>query len=173
MSIRGLDISAYRCIHKAPPDWGAEDSKMNAYTVLVSDGVLDWVNKEFPGRAEGIKAGLYTQGQDSLNFRAGSYGDYNRWREWLAKVAGWKDIQEAWAKDADPRQHGAFFELINFADNEGVIGPVCAKKLALDFSLNRQRAMSMSNDAGADMDLYDLFHMAFKLASAGGFVQFH
>lgn len=137
---------------------------------------------EFADRADGLKPGLY-RSHAELNFRAGSYSGYNAWREQLAELAGYP-AQPANFGDAvrgrPPKEHsagawsatsGPFWELINFSDCEGVIGPRTSAKLAKDFADHQAKA-----DAHPDewfRDLYAMWRRAFELASDAGAVDFH
>src|SRR5216117_1196420 len=113
----GLDITAYRQIKKL--DCEVKDGE----PIGPNCQPLDW--KEYAhlysyppwmDRADGIEDGYYSFAE-AMKFRAGSYSGYNNWRNDLARLAGWKDDEEAWKATEGP-----FWELINFADNEGVIG---------------------------------------------------
>ena len=70
-------------------------------------------------------------------------------------------------------------DLIDFADNEGVIGPETSKKLYKDFKDNLKRAMEYKPDPDVDdmsewfIVKYKVWMKAFELASANGCVQFH
>ena len=105
------------------------------------DGML-WalVNPDFPGRADDLLSGRLYSYQRRVNVLDMSYGGYNDFREWLAKVAGYPRANHpnksqlrhdagAWAKSSGP-----LWELISFADNEGCIGNAVCKKLAADFA---------------------------------------
>jgi hypothetical protein len=134
----------------------------------------------FAPRAEGVDmAALYSSAQD-FHFRAGSYGGYNTWRENLAKLAGypateWRDHDgETTMKHAAACWRGAagpFSELINFADNEGTIGPIVAKKLAADFAQFEDQAKA--TDDAWFIDRYGEWKLAFEIAADGGAVEFH
>src|SRR5882757_10407870 len=110
----GLGISAYRQIKKLDE----ENDDCCRLTII----------PEFAERADGLEEGVYSF-TEAFNFQAGSYSGYNEWRNQLAQLAGWKDDNAAWQATEGP-----FWELINFADNEGTIGPKTAAKLAQDFS---------------------------------------
>ena len=63
-----------------------------------------------------------------------------------------------------------FYELLNFADNEGTIGPEAAADLARDFAEHRERVRPELDDYFART--YDHFEEAFKLAAGTGLVMF-
>lgn len=117
----GLDITSYRKLIPAP-DAPREDGYVVDWEKFVDldQSSLNWTEEHWPGHSDGIKAGAYTFAE-KYPFRAGSYGGYNSWRRWLARVAGWEDIEECW--NSSDQQSKPFGELLNFADNEGVNRP--------------------------------------------------
>lgn len=165
----GLDVTAYKKLTPAPNakldehGWPDDDAHYRNF----DSGTIDWTEGNWPGRTEGLKPGVYSF-EDSHGFRAGSYGGYNQWRRWLAKVAGLGTPEEIWASD-DPK--GPFVELINFADNEGVIGPVVSAKLAKDFADNEDRISKLGYDY--EIAKYREWRKAFEMAADGGCVDFH
>lgn len=170
----GLDITAYTRTERVGGYEGEEIGHADP-GVGISQAILDWSNDQanFPGtpRGEGLTAGTYTY-EDSFDFKAGSYGGYNGWREALAQLVGWADDNEAFKSPAPPTDspRAAFWELIMFADNEGVIGPVVSKKLAKDFADWMPQA---SREPSWFLDLYNRWKGAFQMASDNGFVDFH
>ncbi len=62
-------------------------------------------------------------------------------------------------------------ELINFADNEGIIGASVSVKLLQDFE-SFHRAAEQHED-GYFTEKYNAFMKAFELASDNGAVEFH
>lgn len=61
------------------------------------------------------------------------YSYYNRWREWLCLIAFGRPIQALWDEcqniDPDSPYPNGLYHLLNFADNEGYIGPTAAKSI--------------------------------------------
>jgi len=125
------------------------------------------------------------------SFRAGSYSGYNQWRNELAIMAGYNGAEEVWhdesfdsyksfniRKDKLDSINGElvekvkpFYELINFSDAEGVIGPEVSRKLYQDFVEFDEKAKShMENWFYIK---YCEWKEAFKVASDGGAVSFH
>jgi len=166
----GLDISYYR---------NARLPSAKNLAVLASkdeDDRMEWayengirhiyINPHFPGREAGLPDSEYVEVDDAEEggFCAGSYSGYGRWRSSLASLAG---------------STSAFHELIHFADNEGVIGPLVSAKLAKDFADWQDRAhtfalrMNGEGDKEWFMLKYKLWREAFTVASDGGFVDFH
>ena len=134
---------------------------------------------EFADRADGLKPGFYRCGK-TLNFRAGSYSGYNAWRELLAKLAGYpervhlsgyKPPEKLHAAGAWEATEGPFWELINFSDCEGTIGPKTSAKLAQDFA--EHQAAADAHPAEWFRDLYRTWRLAFTMAAQGGAVDFH
>lgn len=110
----GLDITAYKNIHKVEGDSKDQDSEL----LFITDYDIEWSNGFERGHATDLAAGYYEHDNDPWMFCAGSYSRYNHWRNRLAALADGDD----------------FIELIQFADNEGVIGPAVSAKLAKDFA---------------------------------------
>jgi hypothetical protein len=167
----GLDITAFRQLTPTP------DVALDSYGAPVEwekywrPHAIAWAEKHWPGRAEGVTEGTIYAAAETMNFRAGSYGGYNEWRHWLARVMGYASAQDFWnrAPAGSP-----FYELINFADNEGVIGPVVAAKLAQDFAENERRAEECAEGSQPFyMDRYRTWKRAFEMAADGGAVDFH
>lgn len=166
----GLDITAYRGL-TLDPDATDEDD----YTTHLDV----YPNPHFPGREAPLGKGRY-RFKESTSFRAGSYSGYNQWREWLATIAGYAPVSDnehgagnykthsagAWAATEGP-----FWELINFADNEGTIGTDAAKKLAKDFADYADKALDGAGGWYAQM--YEQWRAAFEMASDNGAVDFH
>ncbi len=168
----GLDITAARKIKWIAADLPDEDSF----------GDYFWVGAqpdEFVAQADGLAPGLY-ETADEIDFRAGSYGGYNEWREQLAELAGYpkrllfsdhRSPTELHAAGAWEAAHGPFWELINFSDCEGVIGPKTSAKLAQDFAEHQGKADTHPDEWFRE--LYATWRRAFELASDDGAVAFH
>ena len=121
---------------------------------------MKWSETHFPGRGEGIDPDTVYTFNERFNFRAGGYGGYNWWRSTLDRFKG----------------DEAFQELINFADNEGVIGPVVSKKLANDFVKYESEAIAFSKTLADNEDFwlesYRNWKKAFEVAADNGAVNF-
>lgn len=156
----GLDITAFKNAVQVPNE--DEDGR----SVYPADKTLD--------RLDGMPRGSY-KGEDEIGFRAGSYSGYNNWRTSLCRAALGVNPDVVWS-NATEWQGKPFFELINFSDCEGAIGPVTSKKLAQDFTAEREKVKAGLNgmpDADWFWSRYDLWEKAFTLASESGFVIFH
>lgn len=154
----GLDITAYRQLK--PVECGDEGGCLEDHAHVYGNG------DNFPGRDEGVTPGCYMFVGEHA-FRAGAYSGYNRWREQLAELAGYTP-EEAWS---DAAKGKPFYELVNFSDFEGTIGPVVAMRLAADFAAFQEKA-----DAHEDeyfREKYAEWRKAFEMASDNGAVCLH
>jgi hypothetical protein len=100
-----------------------------------------------------------TADTETRAFRAGSYSGYNLWRA---------DLQAQFNPQCAPER--PFYELIFFADNEGVIGPEAAADLLKDFE---DHGTSYQTVHANWRGVYDDFTEAFRLAADDGLVDFH
>lgn len=158
----GLDITAYKNLKVVEnPKFDEYGEIENWDTEWMPGASMEWSEKHFPGRGEGVDHKKVYTWEDSFHFRAGGYSGYNWWRSNLERFKG----------------NDAFQELINFADNEGVIGPIVSKKLTEDFTDHAEEAKEYAKTLGANGDYwiecYDNWKKAFELASVNGAVEFH
>lgn len=158
----GLDITAYRKLEEVRPINGSDDDGYGEGLVRL------WNNKDFASRFEDLKEKTLYRHAEEFDFRAGSYSGYNRWREWLAALVG-TTPQKVW----DDPKPGPFLELINFADNEGTIGPRTAAKLAKDFAAHDEQAKAADHNQGWDYERYQHWRKACEMAADGGAIAFH
>jgi len=139
-----------------------------------------------------------TLNSQSGSFHVGSYGGYNQWRNELAIMAGHDGADNVWQdnsfdsfktfnlrKDKLDNMNGnsvekvkPFYELINFSDAEGVIGPEVSKKLYQDFidfdeQAKKYAALNSKIPYCWFYDKYCQWKEAFRVASDGGAVSFH
>ena len=178
----GLDITAYRKLTKLDVVFNADEEPIDPTThEEIGDYVRFYVNHHFPGREQGIEhRAIYSyEGAESVMSRG--YGGYNRWREQLAKLAGYPlteyvnsfgQKEQAHAAACWEGATGPFSELINFADNEGVIGPVVAAKLAQDFADFEERAAAVG-DGDYFYSGYQDMKRGCEMAADGGALDFH
>jgi hypothetical protein len=164
----GLDITAYRKLTPAPHAELDSDGFPKQWEKFAHFGpaTIKWTEEHWPGHSGGIKPGVYGFAEEH-DFRAGSYGGYNAWRDQLSQVMLGKPAKDVWES---PIQ-GPFAELIHFADNEGVIGPKVAAKLAKDFADHQAKAEQTGDDYF--IAKYNDWRKAFELAADGGAVDFH
>jgi hypothetical protein len=141
--------------------------------------VSPFINPYFPGRAEGITEGVYYYDY-SWDFFNRGYGTYGNWRRRLAQKLNYTE----WAKNSElhPAREGApFYELIQFSDCEGTLGPKVCAKLSQDFDKMRDVICSRA-ELGApgltvdqileevhwfddQVEIYDLWASALKIAA--------
>lgn len=186
----GLDISAYSNI-KLSEVQDPEDY----------DGIRIWKQHNFPDHCE-LEEGSYEETPDTRahQFRAGSYSGYNMFRNVLALCTLGVKAETVWEAE-DIYMSRPFFNLLNFSDCDGIIGPDYSAALFEDFRDNRERFIrnlkqeidftketenplalepefilddfDLSEDDIEDyIELYDHWTLAFELAKDGGIVQF-
>ncbi|MCE5227915.1 MAG: hypothetical protein LLG05_18905 [Porphyromonadaceae bacterium] len=158
----GLDITAYRQLSVVEDPKFDEDGDLIDWESQWRPGAgMVWSETHFPGRGEGIIPETVYSWEEEFDFGAGSYFGYNSWRRKLNDFMGDK----------------AFQELINFADNEGVIGPVVSKKIAKDFADYEEQATDYAETMGTDgrwwISKYQDWKKAFEMASDDGAIDFH
>ena len=157
----GLDVIAFE--HATPVRGHLDQTECDEHYVADADG--------FPQSFRGLEDGrCYEFSGREFSFRAGSYSGYNEWRDALAQRALGVSAVVVWAA-VDSYATRPFFELVNFADNQGSIGPLAAADLAADFRGLRAKVTSQPLD---DPDeeawfraRYDSFAHAFDLAARG------
>jgi hypothetical protein len=171
----GLDIVAYSNVEKI-------DNPVENEYGYIEDAVKAYVLGDFDRSLRGLEDGAWyrsTDESDEVSFRAGSYSGYNLWRDSLAQIALGIPANNIWA-DPDKYKDEPFFELINFADNEGTIGPIAARDLAMDFvtsrdDIERKAKEHFTTDEG-DVDWfmqkYDDWTEACEIASHDGLILF-
>lgn len=158
----GLDITAYKNLKVVENPQVDEDGELLNWETEWQPGVsMEWSEKHFPGRGEGIDYKAVYTWEEGYGFHAGSYSGYNWWRSKLEEFA----------------EGDSFQELINFADNEGVIGPVVSKKLLKDFTENEERVVKFADTLGDKgewwINKYKEWEKAFEMAADNGAVDFH
>lgn len=119
----GLDIACYSKVSLYKEADDAEDDLYMTHAYV-------YLNPDFPGREDGLVQGWYTY-EDSLHFQAGSYSGYNIWRDQLSCLALGVTPEVVW-KNTDRYRGQRCFELINFSDCEGSIGPKTSEKIYRD-----------------------------------------
>lgn len=162
----GLDVTAYRKVRLVANDPSNED----LFRALV--------NPQFPGRADDLQDGGAYEYEDTMRGWSASCSTYGEWRNELAKLAGYPERLHvghrgprllhsagAWESSGGP-----FWELINFADNEGCIGADVSAKLATEFAEFQAKAEAHRDPWFRSM--YDLWRAVFEFAADGGAVEF-
>lgn len=167
----GLDIIVYSNVVEIEnvtlDEYGYAD--YNVHPTANKAFVLD---ESFARSLRGLKDGAWyepSDESDTMSFRAGSYSGYNDFRYNLCVAALNVDPKEIWS-DPEKYQDEPFFELINFADNEGTIGPDAARDLAYDFAVQRDEIYPQLDDYSQEK--YDLWQEACEMARENGMIIF-
>lgn len=100
-----------------------------------------------------------------------AYSSFGEWRRKLARSVLGMDLSAVWA-DPDAFRGRPLFELLNFADNEGVIGPAAAADLLADFREHRDVIPSDEIEFPGITPLPDRWIQGLELAADGGLVRF-
>ena len=158
----GLDVIAYEGIGKFLGDSDQYDTKDNVFLSRNPPGFSDVA-------PEIRHDGYYKILGKVFRFRAGSYGGYNEWREWLSEAFVGVFPKEIW-ENPKKFEGKPFVELINFSDSEGVLGKEVCYKLKKDF----EDAVIPDTTTQYYVNIFGNFSAAFDLASSvrGGVVQF-
>lgn len=156
----GLDINAYKGLRKVENPKFDSDGELENWEIQWLPGAsMKWSESVWPGKGKPIDADTVYEYEDCFEFRAGSYSGYNRWRDDLEKFKG--DV--------------AFQELIDFADNEGVIGSELSAKLRDDFKKYHDEAMEFAKREDVCMHFFESYcnwEKAFAMAAENGAVEF-
>ena len=157
----GLDIRAFKKLKEIKnPEFDKYGELMNCENQWQPGTSMEWSESIWPGKGEPIKPKSVYEWEDCYCFRAGSYIGYNLWREKLDEFAG----------------NVAFQELIDFADNEGVIGSKLSQKLYNDFYTYHEKAIEFSktfSDGDWWFKRYCEWEKAFSMAKDNGAVEFY
>jgi len=155
----GLDISYGKIV---------KEKELNEDLEIHYDNEELIINQPFKFQLGSLKEDKAYETEMIGSFCAGSYGGYNGWRERLFSLVNDGNIQEYWDKSNDLiekyleinllNESEPFFELINFSDCEGVIGPEVSNKLHIDFETYNNLAKERMDDY--DYDLYQKFMKA-------------
>lgn len=180
----GLDITAYRRLKPEPEAVVDADGEPVDWQRHWRPGKsAEWSREKFPGRADDVDPDTIYSYEDAFQFRAGSYGGYGEFRTWLAKLVGIPtvvkdgherpdfDTLHAEAEGILPMNHLAkpLAKLINFADNEGVIGATVAAEL-----LDQFRALeSRVGNGGYNGEKFREWIKACEFAADNGAISFH
>lgn len=168
----GLDISAYSNLVKIRDLNEGEEANYETEVEF-------FVNYAFEGREDQIEEAIAYKYDEEYDFRAGSYGSYNHWRNQLAELAKYPltefedfigNVQQRYDAGAWEVTKGPFWELINFSDCEGVIGAATSAKLAKDFDTFQSAADAHPNKYF--IESYNCWRKAFEMAANNGAVEF-
>jgi hypothetical protein len=160
----GLDVFAVEKAIKISDEFSRDFETLDAEGEVVR--VL--VNNSFVSH-DHLTDGIYRYDGKSMDFRVGSYGTYNGFRNDIALLVHKVNSGVIW-KNPEIYKGSAFYELINFSDCEGVIGPDTAGKLLSDFKRHREEFM-LERDVW-EGETYDLWIKALEIASNDGLLIF-
>jgi hypothetical protein len=174
----GLDITAYQYATKADPQPVSDEESWEN-----GDLTKAFVYNGFEHSLRGLEADCwYRVSGATVEFRAGSYSSYGEFRRQLSLAALGASPEEVW-RDVDTYRERPFFELVNFADNEGTIGPEACADLAVDFENEREAIFTRWTESPTEEGIYDEtsffrakyddWAAAFKLAASTGLVELH
>lgn len=156
----GLDIRAFKKLKEVINPQYDEDGELLDWENQWKPGVsMEWSESVWPGKGKPLHPQAVYEWEECFEFRAGSYFGYNQWRDWLNDFAG----------------NTAFQELIDFADNEGVIGSELSTKLYEDFCTYHDKAKEYSKKLTYGewwFEKYCEWEKAFELAKDSGAVDF-
>lgn len=128
----GLDMSAYRYAELVEAGEYDEDTAHARYGGRQN---FVWLHNtpEFAATEAGLKQGWYKTprygSDDYFGWRAGSYSGYSYFRNLLAGMFD-RTAEDYW-DNGDPEW--PFYELINYSDCEGAMGPEAIKNVLSDF----------------------------------------
>lgn len=177
----GLDVTAYRKVKKLDVLFNEHGEAVDPSSrEPIEDYFIARESEDFPGRAAGLDNMAAYSYEESKSFWSGGYSKYNYWREELAKMAGYpvsetdvygrKEYLHALSAWNGTITGGPFYELIDFSDCEGTIGPIVSRKLARDFEEWTDRASAIG---GSFYEKFMEWRRCFELASDAGAVRFH
>lgn len=163
----GLDISGIKITKKA------DESSEDAMETFVYEGferslldseivLLDFEDENFEYVGDGPSM---------------AYSSYNRFRSDLCEAALGLKVDEAWElafnlADEEPYP-SAIYHIINFADNEGFIGPSAVKELDKYFKENGDRIRSNLDPEERSFDQFNqLAECVSDTAKEDGYLQF-
>lgn len=175
----GVDIRAYTNIRKIDAVFDADGEPLDPVTKEpMPDALKLWVNPDYPERAaDVVDKGVYEY-DACVGHASYGYGGYNMWRDHLAKLAGWplgsyQQYGRAWesyAASAWQADGGKLWELINFSDCEGTIGPAVCAKIAAE--LRELAATDPQFPRSHDRQFFDEMLEIFEAAAGSGCVVF-
>ncbi|WP_457417766.1 hypothetical protein [Roseateles sp. P5_E7] len=170
----GLDVTAYEKLTIVPSPKFDKDGEP------VGENQVKLAPVEFVERFAGLTPGKVYRYQSLFDFRAGSYSGYNHWRNELAKLAGYKQtpyksfngkIELRYDATVWSIKKGPFWELIDFSDAEGVIGPAVCKRVYADFL--QYRATAAKHPDEYFRSSYEDWMKAFAMCAKDGAIVFH
>lgn len=170
----GLDCTAYEKIELTDEHEPSERSTDGKHAWCYVDDHIQIYDNGFTASMAGLLPGrCYLASGERFGWRAGSYGGYNTFRALLSNAAIGVSPEKVW-RDPVAYQGAPFFELVNFSDCEGQIGPQACEALHADFTehIDKLREAFGSAD-GYYQEKLDDWVRAFTIAAPHGLVDFH
>lgn len=117
------------------------------------DHVVAFCYRGMEQSLDDLVAGACYAVSDPMEMVQHSYGGYNDVRDHLARGVLGVDPRTVWN---DPETYAGLpmYEVINFADNEGTIGPKACERLAVDFEQQRPKFLAYIERAKSDPTRY-------------------
>ena len=155
----GLDVRTYGNIKLAENE---EDADFIAYVIHE-----DWKHK-----IKNLEEGKAYTGDIVYRGVSYAYSSHNRFREKLIKLINREDLldSEGKIKWAELPSEIPFYDLINFADNEGCLDWEVSSTIYNDFEKFNEKAKSEMNEY--DYSKYKTWLETFKVAKNDGVVVF-
>ena len=117
-------------------------------------------------RSDGFSEGTYSF-TDEFTIMSKSYGGYNIWRNNLCGAVHSFQAQYLWDhREFEGFQALAFYELIDFSDCEGFLGPYTCSKLLADFK-GYEEDLKIS-----EVDYVDEWIIGLEMVAGNGVVKF-
>lgn len=168
----GLDVHGYKSVRLACPSIVLKDE--DGYPR--DEHVRFYKHPAFPDQYDGLIEYGYYAG-DYVDGPSMSYGYYGRWREQLAKLAGYPmepydlgdEVRVTYCAACWSGAKGPFSEQINFSDCEGTFGPTTTLKLSLDYIAFDEKAKTFGDEF---YRVYTKFRNVFEKVSGNGVVKF-
>lgn len=169
----GLDITAYRQLKRVDESkiTRDEDGGLDYDALNHEKYITFYANDHYPEHCADLDLEAVYESGDTYDFRAGSYGGYNQWRNSLAELAGYESIDGRSDKGAWETDGGPFWQLINFSDCEGTIGSQVSKKLLADFLSFDTAAKTHGGEYF--YEVYQEFTKGLTFAADNGALSFH
>jgi hypothetical protein len=173
LAIAGLDVTAYEKLVAVQSPQLDKDGR------LVGPDQIKLAPVQFVERFAGLTQGQVYRYQSAFDFRAGAYSGYSYWRNELAKLAGNEQTPFESSGKTELRydatvwkfKRGPFWELIDFSDAEGVIGPVVCKRVYQDFL--RYLDLASTHPDEYFRTAYRDWMKAFAMCANDGAIVFH
>lgn len=168
----GLNVTGFHEVERT----GATIDDFVAGQVNHHDHVYLVQEAGYSDRSDGIADGIYRIGGKRFDISVGSYACHDTFRAGLAALVG-RSQEQVWNDTTGQARKLPFYELIDFSDCTGFLGPRTSRKLVLDFSDMRGEAVKYARKTSnlEWLNNYGLYHRACLLAAAcgRGVVLFH